>query len=111
MKMTAGTDLSSPLSVLDGGFMSKDTGSSRSSLDGQDPDTPEATKQIKAGKPPRHLSVIRHCASTARLDISAESVCIDDAIQLFYMRSLHCVLEEVSFVGVGPRGFELEVFL
>ncbi|XP_010940247.1 probable protein phosphatase 2C 27 [Elaeis guineensis] len=73
MKMAAGTDLSSPLSVLDGGFISKDTGGSGSSLDRQDLDTPEATKQIKAGKPPRHLSAIRHCASTARLDISSES--------------------------------------
>lgn len=83
MKMAAGTDLSSPSSVLDGGFMVKDTGSSGSSLDGQDLEAPEANKQIKAGKPPRHLSAIRHCASTARLDISAESVCIEDAIQLF----------------------------
>ncbi|XP_008812663.2 probable protein phosphatase 2C 27 [Phoenix dactylifera] len=74
MKMTAGTDLSSPLSVLDGGFMSKDAGSSETSLDGQeDFDTPAATRPINAGKPPRHLSAIRHCASTTRLEIAAES--------------------------------------
>jgi len=37
-----------------------------SPLDGEDVESPEDMKQMKLGKPPRHLSVSTHCASSAR---------------------------------------------
>ncbi|KAK8958665.1 putative protein phosphatase 2C 27 [Platanthera guangdongensis] len=35
-------------------------------------DSPWQMEQLKDGKPPRHLSIIRHCASTAKLVDSSE---------------------------------------
>ncbi|KAK8940407.1 putative protein phosphatase 2C 27 [Platanthera zijinensis] len=45
---------------------------SDSSLYPEDLDSPRRMEQLKDGKPPRHLSIIRHCASTARLVDSSE---------------------------------------
>lgn len=39
-----------------------------------DEESPKGMEQMNDAKPPRHLSVIRHCASTARLVDSSEQV-------------------------------------
>uniref|UniRef100_A0A1D1ZKF0 protein-serine/threonine phosphatase n=1 Tax=Anthurium amnicola TaxID=1678845 RepID=A0A1D1ZKF0_9ARAE len=62
--MAAGIDFSSTFTVLDGGYGSQEDNSSR---EGESTDDLDDMNQVKTGKPPRHLSVIRHCASTARL--------------------------------------------
>lgn len=68
--MAAGPDVSPPLTVLEGGN-STDNGSS--------------TEVESLGKPPRNISVIRHCMSSARLAevVSHHSSC--------YMPMLLCV--------------------
>ncbi|XP_042508233.1 probable protein phosphatase 2C 27 [Macadamia integrifolia] len=61
--MAAGTDLSPPFTVLEGGY-NKDNGPS---MGDENSEMSESLKQMKTGKPPRHLSVMRHCVSSARL--------------------------------------------
>ncbi|PKA48123.1 putative protein phosphatase 2C 27 [Apostasia shenzhenica] len=41
-------------------------------MDGDDPDSSKGLNQMKIGKPPRNISVIRHCASSVLLVDSAE---------------------------------------
>ncbi|XP_043712979.1 probable protein phosphatase 2C 27 [Telopea speciosissima] len=64
--MAAGTDFSPPFTVLEGGY-SKDNASS---MEDENSEISESLKQMKTGKPPRHLSVIRNCISSARLATS-----------------------------------------
>ncbi|KAK8915944.1 hypothetical protein KSP39_PZI022241 [Platanthera zijinensis] len=45
---------------------------SDSSLYTEGLDSPWRMEQLKDGKPPQHLSIIRHCASTDRLEDSLE---------------------------------------
>lgn len=61
--MVSGADLTPSLSIMNGG----------STPDAEDLEAPEGPRSTRAVRPPR--SVIRHCASAARLDIAAESVC------------------------------------
>ncbi|CAL9760794.1 unnamed protein product [Musa acuminata subsp. burmannicoides] len=61
MKMVSGDDLTPSLSIMNGG----------STPDAGDLEAPEGSRSTRAMRPPR--SVIRHCASAARLDIAAES--------------------------------------
>lgn len=63
-------DFSPTFTVLDGRYAGKEDGSSS---EGEGPDALDVMNQVKTGKPPRHLSVIRHCVSTARLVSSTES--------------------------------------
>ncbi|XP_010909291.1 probable protein phosphatase 2C 27 isoform X1 [Elaeis guineensis] len=67
--MPAGAEFSPPFTMLEGTYGGKENGSSAA---GEDPETPEGMKETKAGKPPRHLSVIRHCVSTSRLTDSTD---------------------------------------
>ncbi|OVA00642.1 Protein phosphatase 2C (PP2C)-like domain [Macleaya cordata] len=67
--MAAGTDLSPPFPVLESGFI-KEIGSSIE--DERSEVLVETLKQMKIGKPPRHLSVMRHCMSSVRLVSSTE---------------------------------------
>ncbi|KAJ4966164.1 hypothetical protein NE237_018013 [Protea cynaroides] len=64
--MAAGTDLSPPFTFLEGGY-GKDNASS---LGDENSEISDTLKQMKAGKPPRHLSAMRHCVSSARLATS-----------------------------------------
>ncbi|KAH0456289.1 hypothetical protein IEQ34_014196 [Dendrobium chrysotoxum] len=67
--MTAWADFSHPLLMFQGRYGRKEIGSS---LFGEEPESTKGMEQMNDGKPPRHLSVIRHCASTARLVDSSE---------------------------------------
>ncbi|KAG1355298.1 putative protein phosphatase 2C 27 [Cocos nucifera] len=68
--MAAGAEFSPTFLMLEEGkYGGKQNGSS---ADAEDPETPEDMKESKSGKPPRHLSVIRHCASTARFADSTD---------------------------------------
>ncbi|ERN17166.1 hypothetical protein AMTRI_Chr09g33790 [Amborella trichopoda] len=66
--MAAGTDLSPPFALLEGGY-DKEKGSSS---DEEGSGAHENLKQMMVGKPPRHISCMRHCVSTARLATAAE---------------------------------------
>ncbi|RRT65177.1 hypothetical protein B296_00041235 [Ensete ventricosum] len=78
--MAAATGLSLTLAMLDGRKRDVDNGSSLSS-GSEDPKTPENRKETKVGKPPRHLSVIRHSVNTACLVCSfAFCFSLDDDI-------------------------------
>ncbi|XP_058073277.1 probable protein phosphatase 2C 27 isoform X2 [Magnolia sinica] len=61
--MAAGTDLSHPFTVLDGRFCNDN----RPPIGDENSEALESLKQMNTGKPPRHLSVIRHCISSAQL--------------------------------------------
>lgn len=63
VKMAAGLDLSPSLTVLEGGYR-KDNGSPMVAKNSEALDT---LKPMQTGKPPRHLSVVRHCVSSAQL--------------------------------------------
>ncbi|KAJ4964337.1 hypothetical protein NE237_024276 [Protea cynaroides] len=65
--MAAGTDLSPLFTVLEGGY----TNDNESSMGDENSQISDSFKQMKMGKPPRHLSVMRHCMSSARLATSA----------------------------------------
>ncbi|KAL5984275.1 hypothetical protein ACLOJK_018379 [Asimina triloba] len=67
-KMAAETDFPPPFNVLNGGF-SKGNGPS---MDDESSGAVESLKQMSNWKPPRPLSVIRHCMSSARLVNAAE---------------------------------------
>ncbi|XP_065008487.1 probable protein phosphatase 2C 27 isoform X1 [Musa acuminata AAA Group] len=63
-----GTESSPPLMMLDGMHGSKANGSSTGGGN-EDPESSESVKDARVRKPPRHLSVIRHSVSTARLGL------------------------------------------
>ncbi|XP_058090581.1 probable protein phosphatase 2C 27 [Magnolia sinica] len=67
--MATMTDLSPPITVLEGVVYSNDNGSS---VDNENSEALESLKQMNIGKPPRHLSVIRHCMSSTRLLSAAD---------------------------------------
>lgn len=58
------TDFSPQVTGLDGGFSK---GSGVSAMDDHNADSTESLNQITSGKPPRNLSVMRHCTSSAFL--------------------------------------------
>lgn len=60
----SGTDCSPQITRLDGGCYK---GSGVSAMEDQVADTSENLNQMSAGKPPRNLSVMRHCTSSALL--------------------------------------------
>ncbi|MQL96492.1 hypothetical protein Taro_029170 [Colocasia esculenta] len=67
--MAAGMDFSPTFpTVLDGRYAGKEDGSCS---EGGCADALDGSNQAKTGKPPRNLSVMRHCMSTARLMASA----------------------------------------
>ncbi|KAM0946813.1 putative protein-serine/threonine phosphatase [Dioscorea sansibarensis] len=67
--MAAGAGLSPTFTMLDGAYRSKEN---VSSIDSEDPGTLEGLKEMKVGKPPRQLPVIRHCVSTTWLSPDLE---------------------------------------
>ncbi|XP_074581933.1 putative protein phosphatase 2C 27 [Curcuma longa] len=64
--MASGTEVSPPLTMLDRNLRSKDNGFSLGGDKG-DSESSKISKGARVQKPPRHLSVIPHSASTARL--------------------------------------------
>ncbi|KAK2988215.1 hypothetical protein RJ640_020697, partial [Escallonia rubra] len=59
--MAAGTDFSPPYTILEGGYNNDDVSAMEDETSGNSDDL----KQMSHGKPPRHLSVVRHCISSA----------------------------------------------
>ncbi|XWS26031.1 hypothetical protein CRYUN_Cryun27aG0118500 [Craigia yunnanensis] len=58
--MAAGMDFSPPFAIIEGGYCKDNV----SDMENENLDN---VKQVTLGKPPRHLSVMRHCVSSARL--------------------------------------------
>ncbi|KAK1296519.1 putative protein phosphatase 2C 27 [Acorus calamus] len=72
--MAAGAEFSRPFTILEGGGgYSKDNGSQRES---ENSEATESFKQAKVGKPPRNMTVMRHCMSSTRL-VSASDLELD----------------------------------
>lgn len=92
--MAASAEFSLPFTMIEGRYGGKENGSSAA---GEDPETPEDMKETKAGKPPRHLSVIRHCVSTTRLADSTDLVCYLHGLMPFEC-SVYISLLFVAFV-------------
>ena len=76
--MAAGAGLSPTFTMLDGAYRSKEN---VSSINSEDPGTLEGLKEMKVGKPPRQLPVIRHCVSTTWL--SPDLVCFTNGCMPF----------------------------
>lgn len=63
--MAAGADLSRPFTVLEGGYNREDMA---------EDENLENARQLANGKPPRHLSVMRHSVSSARFLAASDFV-------------------------------------
>ncbi|KAJ9673284.1 hypothetical protein PVL29_023088 [Vitis rotundifolia] len=61
--MAAGTDFSPPFTLLDVGYSKVNV----SVMEDENSNNSDNLKQLTNGKPPRHLSVMRHCIGSARL--------------------------------------------
>ncbi|RWV87852.1 hypothetical protein BHE74_00035200 [Ensete ventricosum] len=70
--MSPGTESSPPL-IMDSKYRSKETGSLNNG-GAEGPKSSEIMKGAKARKPPRHLSIIRHSVSSARLVCDCRAV-------------------------------------
>lgn len=68
--MAAGTDLSSPFALLDVGYSKTNV----SAMEDENSNNSDNSKQFSNGKPPRHLAVMRHCVSSARLLAASDFV-------------------------------------
>lgn len=68
--MAAGTDYPPSLSILDGSYRKGNVTVVRD----EKSETFEIMKQPNVGKPPRHISGIRHCVSSAQLAPATEVV-------------------------------------
>ncbi|KAI9199916.1 hypothetical protein LWI28_000320 [Acer negundo] len=66
--MAAGMDLSPPFTVIEGG-RNKDN---LSAIENENSDDLNSIRQMTLGKPPRHLSAMRHCVSSTRLAAAAD---------------------------------------
>ncbi|KAK0577006.1 hypothetical protein LWI29_026499 [Acer saccharum] len=66
--MAAGMDLSPPFTVIEGG-RNKDN---LSAMENENSDDLNSIRQMTLGKPPRHLSAMRHCVSSTRLAAAAD---------------------------------------
>lgn len=62
--MATGIDFSPPFTLLEGGGYSKDN---VSATDDENSDSFNSLKQMSSGKPPRHLSVMRHSVGSLKL--------------------------------------------
>lgn len=62
--MATGIDFSPPFTLLEGGGYNKDNVSATSD---ESSDSFNSLKQMTSGKPPRHLSVMRHSVSSIKL--------------------------------------------
>ncbi|XP_022975783.1 probable protein phosphatase 2C 27 [Cucurbita maxima] len=62
--MATGLDFSPPFTLLEGGGYNKDN---VSATDDESSDSFSSLKQMTSGKPPRHLSVMRHSVSSIKL--------------------------------------------
>ncbi|THU65679.1 hypothetical protein C4D60_Mb05t06180 [Musa balbisiana] len=67
--MAASTEFPPPMVMLDGKYGSKENGSLIVG-GSEDLNTSEGRKDVKVGKPPRHLSVIRHTVGLVGLDLN-----------------------------------------
>lgn len=69
--MATGMDLSPPFAILEGGYNDND---SVSTMEDQSSESLNNLKKMTNGKPPRHLSVMRHSMSSMRLLATADLV-------------------------------------
>ncbi|KAI3949699.1 hypothetical protein MKX01_040916 [Papaver californicum] len=66
--MAAGTHMSPQFNGLESGYSKEST----NSVEDDNSEIQESLKQMNAAKPPRHLSVMRHCTSSAKLSALSE---------------------------------------
>ncbi|GAV59685.1 PP2C domain-containing protein [Cephalotus follicularis] len=74
MHMAAGADFSHPYTILEGSYSKENVSGMQN--DTENSENLDSLKQMTSGKPPRHLSVIRHSVSTTRL-LSAADLDLD----------------------------------
>jgi hypothetical protein len=68
--MAAGMDFSPPITILEGGCNRDNV----STTEDQSSDNLNNLKQITNGKPPRHLSIMRHSMSSMKLQATTDLV-------------------------------------
>lgn len=87
--MAAGTEFSPPFTALEGSY-SMDSGPGKKDEISENSDN---LKQMTHGKPPRHLSVVRHFIS------SDAEMAASDLVSYLYQPSFHHINFFDSFVG------------
>lgn len=68
--MAAGADVSPPFTLVEGGY----SNDNMSAIQDEISQNSDNVKHMSSGKPPRHLSVVRHCISSATLVAATDSV-------------------------------------
>lgn len=91
--MAAGMDFSPPFTVIEDGY-GKDNLSGME--DDKNSENLDNLKQITNGKPPRHVSVLRHCVGTTRLLaatdlVSSSSIICLSVLWSCFIESSRCV--------------------
>ncbi|RRT66731.1 hypothetical protein B296_00033760, partial [Ensete ventricosum] len=100
--MAASTEFPPPLVMLDGKYGSKENGSLIVG-GSEDLNTSEGRKDVKVGKPPRHLSVIRHTVGLVGLDLNLGTlglVCPQEGQSAFLP-----VFRSGSCSEIGPKPY------
>ncbi|WOL05979.1 putative protein phosphatase 2C 27 isoform X1 [Canna indica] len=100
--MAAGTEFSSPLTMLEGKHESEQNGSSTTGGN-EDRETSEGMKDAKVGKPPRQLPIVRHSMSSARLELDLGTLALisPQAGQKAFLP----VYRSGSFSEIGPKTY------
>ncbi|CAN6481572.1 unnamed protein product [Victoria cruziana] len=103
--MAAGAGLSPPLTVLESGY-GRDNGAF---VEDSSSEHQEIMRQPKAGKPPRCLSTIRHCVSTARLASSEDLDADVGSVKLKPLSdeksSVLPIFRSGSYSEIGPKPY------
>jgi hypothetical protein len=79
--MAAGMDFSPPITLLEGGCNRDNV----STMEDQSSENLNNLKQITNGKPPRHLSIMRHSVSSMKLQATADLVSSSGLSQPLYI--------------------------
>ncbi|XP_021284306.1 probable protein phosphatase 2C 27 [Herrania umbratica] len=100
--MAAGMDFSPPFTIIEGGY-------SKDNVADMERENLDNVKQVSLGKPPRHLSVMRHCVSSARL-IAEANLELDVGIVVHKSSSdekteFLPVLRSGSCAEIGPKQY------
>lgn len=81
--MAAGMDLSPSFATIEGPC-------SEDNVSDMEKESLDNVKQVTLGKPPRHVSVMHHCVSSARLIAEANLVCFSLLYNPFFHSLWNC---------------------
>ncbi|XVF74088.1 hypothetical protein PTKIN_Ptkin13bG0032700 [Pterospermum kingtungense] len=100
--MAAGMDLSPPFATIEGGY-------TEDNVPDMEKENLDHLKQVALGKPPRHLSVMHHCVSSAKL-IAEANLELDVGIVVHKSSSVEKteflpVLRSGSCAELGPKQY------